>query len=1218
MNRFFFCIPNGRGAYRLRTLVSVVLVLLGGVVAWAQPVETVQVKADQPSPFFSRSPQHDRAWYRWTVSGSGLIVDNPNPDLRVEADARFSLTDIQGISKPKLPVSDNPQAVLQAFCFLSPVSCRTYLATSARATTKQLVDPALIPLHAEQAKEYRFIPDNDTYNPLHEYTSVVRGAGEQAWFMYIDRYGENNNVYYNDNKTNNQPTTFQVQIERKSPELIVTDGTTVVNDAELPDVMRSRTLLFGVVSISAVQSGATLLHRQVLRNRGIDDLVISSIEIDPASDVNDFEVKGWDGNDIPTPLTLRRFPQNPDSLLIAFRFIPQTAGDKELRVRVYCNDSTQNDDAGRPYFLFIVRGTATDTRLDLVKEIDFGEVRVGSLADTIIDITSIGTDPASFDYSRPNVPFDVTDAVDTGRDPDPVTGLAQGNSTRVRLTFQPATFGPFTDSLIVEGPNTERYVVRLKGVGLMSAAVLLADTLNAAQDTIFFGVTRAGESVTRPFYVRNTGNVKLYVWFQLKPDFSIEEAPDNPSGSSDRLEFDAGFSFPALIDTAGTGLTSLPIVFNASSNISVFPPGEYNALLTVGVSELVKNGSGVEEPNIIETRQFLLTARKVEARPDAAEHIGFDSVYINNPCPDAVRPWTVTNISAKTVSLDAEKTVIIRTANGQPFTLTGRSYPVQLDPNETEQRTLAYRPTARGADSVRFRLYYSAPEADSIEVLATGVGVEQEIRIDSAMQNQTSDRYEIRNDTIDMGNIRAGAVQTATIYFSNQGNLPFRLHSTGQVIAPVLYPGSRVDFYTLGVPFTNRTIDIGDTAMIILNVRPYEAGQHVIRYVLPSDITMPERGIRCVPPSAAARVFYVRFNAVQPALQTDHDELDFGNVIYLANCPRSYERTLRMTNTGSTTLEVHKPELFAGNEFIVLKPTTGTTLQPGESATVTVRFTPTGRSTFTDTLYLRNNGGSPGDTVTSVVLTGTAVAPQPITVSLPVLVQSRPGTRIALPVTVNDPEYLASVETFTTTLLYEKSLLVYAGRYEADGTASEKAGAGGITITEMPRGELHITISHPDGFTFLQRDTLILLYFDTYLGEVAFTPVTFRGADFSDGNCTGLLTVSTERGVFRLDSVCNLQALVGPAATGLFRLAQNTPNPAEEEAYIEYEVAFATQVALVLYDGRGEQVAVLTSDWHFPGTYRLRIPTEQLPPGLYFYEMKAGIFRDTRKMYIAK
>lgn len=1217
MNKsFFFAIGRHWAAHRGVGLLLVLLYFCGTVQLLAQPMETVQVRADQPSPFFSRHPHYDRAWYLWTVSGSGLIVDNPNPDLRIEADARFSLTDIQGITKPKLPVDDNPQAVLQAFCFLSPVSCRTYLATSARTTTKQLVAPATIPLDAEQTKEYRFIPDNDTYNPQHEYQSVVRGAGQQAWFMYIDRYGENpGNTYYNDNKTNNQSTTLKVQIERKSPELILTEGTSVINDEALPNVMMSRTLLFGVVSISAVQAGATLLHRQVVRNRGIDDLVISSIEV--TGDINDFEVKGWDNNDIPTPITLRRFPQNPDSLLIGFRFIPKTAGTKELYVRLYCNDSTQNDGGTQPYFLFVVRGTATDARLDLVKEVDFGEVRVGTEVDTVLEITSIGSDPASFDYSRPKPPFKVTDADDPDSDPAPVSNLGQGNTTRVRVAFKPLTYGPFSDSLIVVGANTERYVIRLKGIGLLSAAVLLADTLDATDSIIDFGVTRVGQAVLAPFYVRNTGNIKLGIQTEVIPHYSVVTTPNTVDPNS-ILEFKPAFTFgPTIIDTSGTGLTTLMMRYNSDPDISVYPTGDIEALLNIGVSEAYTDNDGNPAYRMIAERSFILKVRKVEARPEAAGHIGFDSVYINNACPDAVRPWPITNVSAKNVSLDSQKTIIIRTANGNPFTLTGRAYPVQLDPQETDERTLAYRPITRGADSVRFRLYYSAPGADSIEVLATGVGVEQEIRVDSAMQNLTSSRYTISNDTIDMGNIRVGALQTATIYLSNQGNLPFQLHPSGQIVSPVLFPGTQM-FFSLIYPFTIRTLGMSDTAMIIINVRPLERGQHVIRYTLPSDIIMPERGIKCVPVSAAAKIFHIRFNAVQPALQTDHDELDFGNVIYIPNCPRSYEQSFRITNTGSTTLEVEQPTLFSGKAFVVLSPTTGKTLQTGESTTVLVRFTPTGLGQFTDTLYLKNNGGSPGDTTMRVILIGNAMSPQPITVSLPVLIQSRPGTRIAVPVTVNDAEFLASVNTFKTTLLYDKSLLVYAGRYTTEKTASEKAGAGTIDIDETPRGELHITISHPAGMTFLRRDTLIILYFDTYLGEAAFTPVTFQNADFSDGACTGLLTVSTERGVFELDSVCNLQALIGPPATGAFRLEQNTPNPAGADAYIEYEIAFATDVALTVFNGRGERVAVLTSDWHFPGTYRLRIPTEQLPPGLYFYEMKAGIFRDTRKMYIAK
>lgn len=1199
-------------AYKVFSIVVLIAGILVGMQTptLAQPMDIVQVHANKASVHLSRYVHWNNAEYLWTVSGSGIIADKPAP---ITVDARFSLTDVSGIEKPKLPLDDNPELILKALCGISPVSCRSYLATNAEiAKGKALVDLTARTLDAEGMKAFRFVPDADVYNPAHEYTTVVRGRDVAGQFIFIDRYGEPDNVYYSDNFTGNDPTTFTVQIERKSPELILTNGADVLNDDALPNVLRSQTLRLGTLSLAAVASGAALSSAEIVRNRGIDNLTIESIAV--TGDVADFEVRRRDGAALTTPAVLRRYPTTSDSLAIEFRFVPKSTGNKEIQVRVYCNDTTQNVDGVKRYFLFTVRGTGTDTRLSVVDAIDFGTLRVGNTVDTTLVVKSTGTSPADFSYSTPLIPFGITDARNYSNPPKPVIGLAQGKVDSVRITFTPLTFGNVVDSVVLANGNTQRYVVYLRGRGITSGAVILADTLNPTQDTIDFGITQAGDPVLRPFFVRNTGNVLLFIEEQVGPYYKVENTPNSQS-SNDRLEFVPSFSFSARIDTAaGEKVTALMMKFNSDALTSVFPTGNIEAYLTIGVAELAKTQGGKDTLRVITTRKLVLVARKVEARPKVKERIDFDSVYVN--CPDGSSvEWPVTNASKKIMSLEGQRIELLYSSNGIPFSLTGKNYPVGLQPNETDVRHIVYTPTVRGPDTARYWLFYIPPSRDSVDVLVSGVGVEQELRLDSAVKNAPSERYTIRQDTIDLGDVQVCSVQPVTVFLSNKGNLPFRLRSDGQKIASLRFPGTRSDFAQVVTPFRGSTIGIGDTARILLTVSPYESGEHVLRYTLPSDITTRE-GIKCVPASASAKVLYIRFRAIHPRLHVDKPTLDFGTMLYVQGCTQTKEMDIRVTNTGNSPLQVEQPKVQHGADFIAL-PASTMTIAPGTSAVLTVRFSPPALGVFRDTLLLVSNSGCPSDTM-RVAVVATAVPPQPIAVSLPALVRTRPGRRIALPIVVDSAAYLASVQKFSTTLLYDKSLLVYAGSYSTDGTASEKASSSDITISENPRGTLSIDIAHPKGVVFSPRPTLIVLLFDTYLGEVAYTSVGFRSTEFSDDKCSGLLTASTERGVVALDSVCNLESLIGPPVAGVFRLEQNAPNPVEDEAFINFEVAFPTSVRLAVYNNRGELVATMADGWHLPGQYRMRVPLELLSSGLYFYEMRAGIFRQVRQMYIAK
>jgi hypothetical protein len=69
---------------------------------------------------------------------------------------------------------------------------------------------------------------------------------------------------------------------------------------------------------------------------------------------------------------------------------------------------------------------------------------------------------------------------------------------------------------------------------------------------------------------------------------------------------------------------------------------------------------------------------------------------------------------------------------------------------------------------------------------------------------------------------------------------------------------------------------------------------------------------------------------------------------------------------------------------------------------------------------------------------------------------------------------------------------------------------------------------------------------------------------------------------------------------------------------IQLQVATNRFVKLVVFDITGKTVATLLNEYLQPGTYEVIFDTGDLPSGIYFYQMRAENFSETKKLIIIK
>ena len=85
-----------------------------------------------------------------------------------------------------------------------------------------------------------------------------------------------------------------------------------------------------------------------------------------------------------------------------------------------------------------------------------------------------------------------------------------------------------------------------------------------------------------------------------------------------------------------------------------------------------------------------------------------------------------------------------------------------------------------------------------------------------------------------------------------------------------------------------------------------------------------------------------------------------------------------------------------------------------------------------------------------------------------------------------------------------------------------------------------------------------------------------------------------------------------------FVLFQNYPNPFNPVTSIQYAVNSRQFITLKVYDILGNEIETLVNEEKPAGTFEVTWYAEGLPSGVYFYQLKAGSFIETKKMVLLR
>jgi hypothetical protein len=85
-----------------------------------------------------------------------------------------------------------------------------------------------------------------------------------------------------------------------------------------------------------------------------------------------------------------------------------------------------------------------------------------------------------------------------------------------------------------------------------------------------------------------------------------------------------------------------------------------------------------------------------------------------------------------------------------------------------------------------------------------------------------------------------------------------------------------------------------------------------------------------------------------------------------------------------------------------------------------------------------------------------------------------------------------------------------------------------------------------------------------------------------------------------------------------FEMSQNYPNPFNPKTIINYELPITNFVTLDIYNSIGQKVSTLVDEKQSAGSYEATWDASDFSSGVYYYVIKAGDFREVRKMVLLR
>jgi len=125
---------------------------------------------------------------------------------------------------------------------------------------------------------------------------------------------------------------------------------------------------------------------------------------------------------------------------------------------------------------------------------------------------------------------------------------------------------------------------------------------------------------------------------------------------------------------------------------------------------------------------------------------------------------------------------------------------------------------------------------------------------------------------------------------------------------------------------------------------------------------------------------------------------------------------------------------------------------------------------------------------------------------------------------------------------------------------------------------------------------------------------TFSDGDLNNGKYCYRLKQVDFKGSFEYSDVIEVEL----RAFNSYHLDQNYPNPFNPTTTFGFSIPVKSNVKITILNAIGEEVAVILNEIKEAGYHYIQLNASNLPSGVYFYQLKAGSFVQTKKMILLR
>jgi hypothetical protein len=515
----------------------------------------------------------------------------------------------------------------------------------------------------------------------------------------------------------------------------------------------------------------------------------------------------------------------------------------------------------------------------------------------------------------------------------------------------------------------------------------------------------------------------------------------------------------------------------------------------------------------------------------------------------------ITNIGNYPFKVDS---ISIQGADEAAFSLVSGIPPYNLDAGTNSLTEFRFSPLREGVHSAQIIIF---TQADTLRHIIQGIGVQPPLAI---LEN-----------IIDFGDVFIGGIKdtlnVATI--TNIGSTPITIVGTRHS-SP-----NDSDFVTItgGGSFT---LNPGDTASCSLRFSPSFKGRTngVLEFLYngtgsPAKVHLFGRG-------------------VESSLSVISNSINLGEV-YIGE----YKDTLQaitIANIGETAVPITNITLRENSPFTLLDGNLPFILQPNDTATISVRFTPQVVGEATDTIqYFFNGVGSPA--IVEVFGTGIQLPAEALLITSDI--SAFAGDTISVPILLQQQQNLLNnnISAFNTDLLFNPTLL-----FPVD-----------IPFERLDDNTARLQLTLP----LTSSDTLTTIRFKVGLGNAEQSPLQLTDVT----SIGGTATIATQSGTFTLLGICyeGGTRLLNPDRRGGLR--KIAPNPTRQTIKAELLLIERGLTELSLYNILGEKVRTFfrqnaEGNEHLTEEYDI----SDLAAGQYILMLTTPTFANKEIVYIIK